>query len=82
MIQDRATVELPLEKVYGKWPISRDPDVHVKALMELFSSGATIVNVHSGQADQRAVIDFYGNHVLPKVRAQLTGDVRSDVGIE
>jgi TAT-translocated FGD2 family F420-dependent dehydrogenase len=71
-IQDRATAELPLEKVYGKWPISRDPDVHVKALMELFSSGATIVNVHSGQADQRSVIDFYGNHVLPRVRAQLT----------
>jgi TAT-translocated FGD2 family F420-dependent dehydrogenase len=72
VIQDRATAELPLEKVYGKWPISRDPDVHAKALMELFSSGATIVNVHSGQADQRAVIDFYGNHVLPRVRAQLT----------
>ena len=70
-IQDRATAELPLEKVYGKWPISTDPDVHVKALMELFSSGATVVNVHSGPADQRAVIEFYGTHVLPKVYAQL-----------
>jgi TAT-translocated FGD2 family F420-dependent dehydrogenase len=70
-IQDRATAELPLEKVYGKWPVSTDPDVHAKALMELFSSGATIVNVHSGQADQRTVIEFYGNHVLPKVHAQL-----------
>jgi hypothetical protein len=40
-------------------------------LMELFSSGATIVNVHSGQKDQRAVIDFYGTFVLPKVHAQL-----------
>ena len=39
--------------------------------MELFASGATIVNVHSGQADQRAVIDFYGSHVLPEVYAQL-----------
>jgi F420-dependent hydroxymycolic acid dehydrogenase len=71
VIQDRATTELPLEKVYGKWPTSTDPDVHVKALLELFSSGATIVNVHSGQADQRAVIDFYGNYVLPKVYAHL-----------
>src|SRR5580658_3211602 len=70
-IQDRANAELPLEKVYGRWPISTDPDVHVKALMELFASGATIVNVHSGQADQRAVIDFYGSHVLPEVYAQL-----------
>ena len=71
VIQDRASSELPLEKVYDKWPISKDPDVHVKALMELFSSGATIVNVHSGQADQLNVIDFYGNHVLPKIHAQL-----------
>jgi hypothetical protein len=71
VIQDRATAELPLEKVYGKWPISTDPDVHVKALIELFDGGATIVNVHSGQADQRKVIEFYGRHVLPKVHAQL-----------
>jgi TAT-translocated FGD2 family F420-dependent dehydrogenase len=70
-IQDRATAELTVEKVYGKWPISPDPDVHAKALMELFNSGATIVNVHSGQANQRTVIDFYGKYVLPKVRAQL-----------
>jgi hypothetical protein len=46
------------------------PDVHAKALIELFRSGAT-VNVHSGQSDQRRVIDFYGEHVLPKVHAQL-----------
>jgi TAT-translocated FGD2 family F420-dependent dehydrogenase len=70
-IQDQATAELPLEKVYGKWPISTDPDVHAEALIELFRSGATIVNVHSGQSDQRRVIDFYGEHVLPKVHAQL-----------
>jgi TAT-translocated FGD2 family F420-dependent dehydrogenase len=70
-IQDQATAELPLEKVYGKWPISTDPDVHAKALIELFRSGPTIVNVHSGQSDQRRVIDFYGEHVLPKVHAQL-----------
>jgi F420-dependent hydroxymycolic acid dehydrogenase len=70
-IQDQATAELPLEKVYSKWPISTDPDVHAKALIELFRSGATIVNVHSGQSDQRRVIEFYGEHVLPKVHAQL-----------
>jgi hypothetical protein len=26
------------------------------------------VNIHSGQANQRRVIDFYGKEVLPKVR--------------
>lgn len=70
-IEDKATAELPLQKVYAKWPISTDPDIHVKALMEQFNSGATIVNVHSGQADQKSVIEFYGKHVLPRVHEQL-----------
>lgn len=70
-IENKATAELPLQKVYAKWPISTDPDIHVKALMEQFNSGATIVNVHSGQADQKHVIEFYGKHVLPRVHEQL-----------
>jgi hypothetical protein len=47
------------------------PRCHAKALIELFNSGATIVNVHTGQADQKRVIQFYGSPVLPKVHAQL-----------
>jgi hypothetical protein len=39
--------------------------------MEQFNGGATIVNVHSGQADQKHVIEFYGKHVLPRVHEQL-----------
>ena len=70
-IENKATAELPLQKVYSRWPISTDPDIHVKALMEQFNSGATIVNVHSGQADQKGVIEFYGKHVLPRVHEQL-----------
>jgi hypothetical protein len=35
---------------------------------ELFESGATVVNVHSGQPDQARVIEFYGTHVLPGFR--------------
>jgi F420-dependent hydroxymycolic acid dehydrogenase len=70
-IQERAEAELQLQKIYSKWPVSTDPDVHVKAVMDLFKGGATIVNVHSGQADQRHVIEFYGKHVLPRVHEQL-----------
>jgi hypothetical protein len=70
-IQNKATADLPLQKVYANWPISTNPDVHVKALMEQFNGGATIVNVHSGQADQKHVIEFYGKHVLPRVPEQL-----------
>ena len=67
-IQQRANSEVPLEKVYGDWPGSTDPAVHIKAITELFDSGATIVNVHSGQEDQKRVIDFYGKEVLPPIK--------------
>jgi len=67
-IQRRADSEIPLEKVYGDWPVGTDPAVHIKAVTDLFQSGATIVNIHSGQSDQRRVIEFYGREVLPKVR--------------
>jgi F420-dependent hydroxymycolic acid dehydrogenase len=67
-IQDRADKEVPLEQVYSEWPVSTDPNVHLKTVNELFQSGATIVNIHSGQPDQRRVIEFYSKEVLPKVR--------------
>jgi len=67
-IERRAAEELPLPKVYGDWTVSADPEVHVKAINKLFDSGVTIVNIHSGQADQRKVIDFYGTEVLPRLR--------------
>jgi F420-dependent hydroxymycolic acid dehydrogenase len=67
-IQERANAEIPLEKVTEGWPISTDPDVHVKALTELFNSGATEVHIHSGQHEQKRVIDFYGKEVLPRLR--------------
>jgi alkanesulfonate monooxygenase SsuD/methylene tetrahydromethanopterin reductase-like flavin-dependent oxidoreductase (luciferase family) len=67
-IQRRAEAEIPLEKVHADWPKGTDPAVHIKAVEELFAQGATIVNIHAGQNDQRRVIEFYGREVLPKVR--------------
>lgn len=67
-IQRRADDELPLEEVYGDWPTGTDPEAHIKTIANLFSSGATIVNIHSGQADQKRVIDFYGKEVLPRIK--------------
>lgn len=46
------------------WPIGLDPAAHVRVIRELFASGATIVNIHAGQADHRRVIEFYGSSVL------------------
>jgi hypothetical protein len=59
---------VPLQKVYGDWPISTDPQVHIKTVNELFASGATIVNIHCGQADQKKVVEFYGKEVIPHVK--------------
>ena len=69
-IQQRAEAEIPLEQIIQDWPVGIDPRVHIAKLQSLFDSGATIVNVHAGQQDQRRVIEFYGSHVLPKVKMQ------------
>lgn len=67
-IQKKAEAEIPLQQVYADWPVSTDPSVHLKAIDELFTSGVTIVNIHSGQPDQQRVIQFYGKEVLPKIK--------------
>jgi F420-dependent hydroxymycolic acid dehydrogenase len=67
-IQERADAEIPLEKVTEGWAVGTDPEVHVKVLSDLFDGGATGVHIHSGQHDQRRVIEFYGKEVLPRLR--------------
>jgi F420-dependent hydroxymycolic acid dehydrogenase len=69
-IERQAAAQLPLSKVYEEWTIGKDPATHVQALRRLFESGATIVNIHSGQPDQQKVIDFYGKQVLPQLRVR------------
>ncbi len=66
-IQRRAEADIPLDQVYGKWPVSRDAQPHVEALRELVDGGVTHIFVHSPQADQARVIDFYASEVLPQV---------------
>jgi TAT-translocated FGD2 family F420-dependent dehydrogenase len=73
LIQSRAEAELPIEKIVADWTVSPNPDDHIAAINALFDSGATIVNVHSGQTDQQKVIDFYGNWVLPSLRQHSAG---------
>ena len=57
-----------MDEVFKSWAVGTDPSIHVKKMHELFDSGATIINVHSGQPDQARVIDFYAEHVLPTFR--------------
>jgi F420-dependent hydroxymycolic acid dehydrogenase len=64
-IQRRAEDDVSLEKLTDRWPTSTDPEEHIAAIKALFDSGVSIVNIHSGQADQEKVIDFYAAKVLP-----------------
>jgi F420-dependent hydroxymycolic acid dehydrogenase len=68
-IQQMADRQIPLEQILSEWPVSTDPAVHIDKINELFDSGVTIVNIHSGQPDQRRVIAFYGDRVLPNFRS-------------
>jgi coenzyme F420-dependent glucose-6-phosphate dehydrogenase len=65
-IQRLAESEISLEQLTGQWPVSTDAEEHIAAIQKLFDSGVSIVNVHSGQADQQKVIAFYGSEVLPR----------------
>jgi F420-dependent hydroxymycolic acid dehydrogenase len=68
-IQRRADSEIPLSKVLEDWVVSNDPAAHIAKIQALRASGVTIVNIHSGQQDQQAVVDFYSREVLPRLRA-------------
>jgi TAT-translocated FGD2 family F420-dependent dehydrogenase len=67
-IQQRADSEIPLDQVYADWPVSTDPAAHLKVINELFESGVSIVNIHTGQSDQEKTIEFYGKEIVPKVK--------------
>ncbi|HEX6541133.1 MAG TPA: TIGR03557 family F420-dependent LLM class oxidoreductase [Ktedonobacterales bacterium] len=66
-IQQRAEHDIPLKQVYADWPVSTDPAVHIQGLQKLIDGGVTHIFVHSPQTDQRNVIRFYGEQVLPSV---------------
>jgi len=67
-IQRRAQAEIPIDRILHGWPIGTEPEIHIKAIDRLFDSGATIVNVHAGQSDQKRVIDFYRSQVMPGLK--------------
>lgn len=75
-IEEQARAQLPLPEVYADWAVSTDPAAHLEAINKLFDSGATLVNIHSGQPDQTKVIDFYGKEVLPRIRARTESPLR------
>ncbi len=70
-IQRRAEELVKLDEVIDHWVVSPDPDVHIQAIRELAAGGVTDVYIHSPQADQQGVIDFYGEQVIPDLTPSL-----------
>ncbi len=64
-IQARAEKDVPLHDVYAKWQVSSDPQKHASEMQKLIDNGVTHIFVHSPQADQQSVINFFGQKVLP-----------------
>ena len=54
----RGSGEVAAEKVSEGWPVGTDPSAHIKVIEKLFQSGATMVNIHTGQEDQMRAINF------------------------
>lgn len=56
------------DKVFESWTIGPDPASHLSHIRcESYGRAASPFNIHSGQIDQRRVIDFHGSKVLPKI---------------
>lgn len=67
-IRQQAMQEVPIDQLLKMWKVSPDPKVHIEAVQQLIDSGIQHIQVHSAQADQQKVIDFYGDKVLPHIK--------------
>jgi len=76
-IQRNAEQQIPREVVANSWVVSTDPAAHLLGIQQLVNLGVTDVFVHSAQADQVSVINFFGQQVLPQVRAGAIQGVRA-----
>ena len=74
-IAEEAHRMVPQEDAMASYVIGDSPEPHVQRLVQLFQAGVTQAFVHSGQDDQRHVVEFYGGRVLPEVRRRLDGEV-------
>jgi F420-dependent hydroxymycolic acid dehydrogenase len=68
-IENKAKVEIPLEKVYEDWAVSKEPGEQENAICDLHLLGATHVVVHVPTENQKEVIDFFGSKVIPSIKS-------------
>jgi TAT-translocated FGD2 family F420-dependent dehydrogenase len=66
-VQRRAEKGVPLEQVYSQWAVSEDPEAHIQAIQKLIDGGMTHIFIQAPQPDQKKVISFFGEKVLPNL---------------
>ena len=66
-IQEAAEKDIPIEQILDRWAIGTNPGTHISKIRAFHESGATLVNIHSRQSDQRRVVVFYGAKLIPQV---------------
>jgi F420-dependent hydroxymycolic acid dehydrogenase len=69
-IDRRAQKEVPIDDVLSMMTVSPDPAEHVAKLQTLIDGGVTHIYVHAGNENQPEAIEFYRDHVLPRVRGE------------
>lgn len=67
-VQTRAEKEIEIETLLKDWAISTDPQIHIDAIKELASKGATHIVLHIATPNQQEAIDFFGREVLPNIQ--------------
>ncbi|MGI9505267.1 MAG: glucose-6-phosphate dehydrogenase (coenzyme-F420) [Geminicoccaceae bacterium] len=72
-VEDPAEMErladaLPIERAASRWIVSADPDEHVERLAETIDLGFQHLVFHAPGQDQRRFLDFYAQHILPRLR--------------
>jgi TAT-translocated FGD2 family F420-dependent dehydrogenase len=64
----KAEAEVSIEEATKDWVIGEQASAHIEAIQKMVDGGVTHIYIHSGQADQRRVIDFYSREVLPHIQ--------------
>ncbi|MEM8972926.1 MAG: glucose-6-phosphate dehydrogenase (coenzyme-F420) [Pseudomonadota bacterium] len=69
---ERLADALPVERAASRWIVSTDPDEHVERIKTYYDLGFNHLVFHAPGPDQARFMDLYAEHVMPRLRAQLS----------
>ncbi len=69
---ERLADALPVERAASRWIVSTDPEEHVERIKTYYDLGFNHLVFHAPGPDQARFMDLYAEHVMPRLRAQLS----------